>query len=218
MEAQKTKSESTTKVVDNLVTRVNNIDGTVNDNEHGILHENSQMKEEIQRLKKTVKSYEDRFEEMEGEVQVRMEREAVISLKRPTFYVPFFLNLNFSKMKYFKDLQSIKNQMNELVCVYDDLQDRLYEIDRSWQNNLVFHGIKPDAGGVYESTDCLEAKIKGVLRTNLNIGREIPIVRLQRIFNGSDVRGYKPVIVNFQVSFRQLYITTFFLGESHKIA
>ena len=84
MEAQKTKSESTTKVVDNLVTRVNNIDGTVNDNEHGILHENSQMKEEIQRLKKTVKSYEDRFEEMEGEVQVRMEREAVISLKTPS--------------------------------------------------------------------------------------------------------------------------------------
>ena len=83
MEAQKTKSESTTKVVDNLVTRVNNIDGTVNDNEHGILHENSQMKEEIQRLKKTVKSYEDRFEEMEGEVQVRMGREAVISLKTP---------------------------------------------------------------------------------------------------------------------------------------
>ena len=91
MEAQKTKSESTTKVVDNLVTRVNNIDGTVNDNEHGILHENSQMKEEIQRLKKTVKSYEDRFEEMEGEVQVRMERETVIPLKTPTFYVPFFL-------------------------------------------------------------------------------------------------------------------------------
>ena len=85
------------------------------------------------------------------------------------------MEIESSQMKYFKDLQSIKNQMNELVCVYDDLQDRLYEIDRSWQNNLVFHGIKPDAGGVYESTDCLEAKIKGVLRTNLNIGREIPI-------------------------------------------
>ena len=99
-----------------------------------------------------------------------------------------------------QNLQGIKNQMNELVCVYDDLQDRLYEIDRSWQNNLVFHGIKPDPGGVHESMDCLESKIKGVLRTNLNIGREIPIVRLQRIFNGSDVRGYKPVVVNFQVN------------------
>ena len=210
MEAQKTKTESTTKVVDNLVTRVNNIDGTVNDNEHGILHENSQMKEEIQRLKKTVKSYEDRFCEMEGEVQVRMENEKDGNYTFVSPLFPFFFNINFSKMKYFKDLQSIKNQMNELVCVYDDLQDRLYEIDRSWQNNLVFHGIKPDAGGVYESTDCLEAKIKGVLRTNLNIGREIPIVRLQRIFNGSDVRGYKPVIVNFQVSYTYKECNVFF--------
>ena len=89
--------------------------------------------------------------------------------------------------------------MNELVCVYDDLQDRLYEIDRSWQNNLVFYGVKPDPGGVHESMDCLESKIKGVLRTNWNIGRDIPLVRLQRIFNGSDVRGYKPVVVTFQV-------------------
>ena len=96
-------------------------------------------------------------------------------------------------------MQTIKNQMNELVCVYDDLQDRLYEIDRSWQNNLVFYGVKPDPGGVHESMDCLESKIKGVLRTTLNIGRDIPLVRLQRIFNGSDVRGYKPVVVTFQV-------------------
>ena len=101
-------------------------------------------------------------------------------------------------------MQTIKNQMNELVCVYDDLQDRLYEIDRSWQNNLVFYGVKPDPGGVHESMDCLESKIKGVLRTTLNIGRDIPLVRLQRIFNGSDVRGYKPVVGTFQVYFKFL--------------
>ena len=70
MAATKTQTDSTVKVVDNLVTRVNNLDGAVNDNDNGILHENSQMKEEIVRLKKTVRSYEDRFIEMEGEVQV----------------------------------------------------------------------------------------------------------------------------------------------------
>ena len=91
MEAQKTKTESTTKVVDNLVTRVNNIDGTVNDNEHGIVHENSQMKEEIQRLKKTVKSYEDRFCEMEGEVQVRTENEKDGNYTFVSPLFPFFL-------------------------------------------------------------------------------------------------------------------------------
>jgi hypothetical protein len=46
-------------------------------------------------------------------------------------------------------------------------QDRLYEIDRSWQNNLVFYGIKPDSGGVYESLECLEHKVKTVIRNQV---------------------------------------------------
>ena len=84
------------------------------------------------------------------------------------------------------------------------IQDRLYEIDRSWQNNLIFYGIKPDQNQtgcqVYESQDCVEQKIKACIRNVLNIGRDIPIQRAQRIYNGADVRGFKPVVVNFQVS------------------
>lgn len=38
------------------------------------------------------------------------------------------------------------------------------------------------------------------VRFQLNIGRDIPITRAQRIYNGSDVRGFKPVIVNFAVN------------------
>ena len=34
--------------------------------------------------------------------------------------------------------------MNKRFDLNIRLQDRLYEIDRSWQNNLVFYGIKPD--------------------------------------------------------------------------
>lgn len=103
------------------------------------------------------------------------------------------------------ELSSLKSQLTELMGVYDDLQDRLYEIDRSWQNNLIFYGVKPDyssAGNqaIYESQECIEQKVKAILRNNLNIGREIPIQRAQRIYNGSDVRGFKPVVVNFQVS------------------
>lgn len=83
-------------------------------------------------------------------------------------------------------------------------QDRLYEIDRSWQNNLLFFGIKPDQtmnGNqvIFESQECIEQKIKACIRNNLNIGRYIPITRAQRIYNGTDVRGFKPVVVNFQV-------------------
>ena len=56
--------------MDCMVTKVNNLDGTVNDQENGLVCENSKLKEEIQVLMRTCKAYEDRFVEMESEVQV----------------------------------------------------------------------------------------------------------------------------------------------------
>ncbi len=43
-------------------------------------------------------------------------------------------------------------------------------------------------------------KIRHVLKNKLNIGREIVIMRCQRVFNGTDSKGNKPIVVNFQVS------------------
>ncbi len=42
-------------------------------------------------------------------------------------------------------------------------------------------------------------KVRHVLKNKLNIGREIVIMRCQRVFNGVDGKGNKPVVVNFQV-------------------
>ena len=28
--------------------------------------------------------------------------------------------------------------------MYDDIQDRIWEIEKSWRNNLLFHGIRYD--------------------------------------------------------------------------
>ena len=64
------QAESTAKVVDQLVAKLNHIDSLVNGNETGILRENAKMKDEITYLIKTVKNQEDRIVEMEGEVQV----------------------------------------------------------------------------------------------------------------------------------------------------
>ena len=64
------QAESTAKMVDQLVAKLNHIDSQVNGNETGILRENAKMKDEITYLIKTVKNQEDRIVEMEGEVQV----------------------------------------------------------------------------------------------------------------------------------------------------
>ena len=64
------QAESTAKMVDQLVAKLNHIDSQVNGNDTGILRENAKMKDEITYLIKTVKNQEDRIVEMEGEVQV----------------------------------------------------------------------------------------------------------------------------------------------------
>jgi len=40
--------------------------------------------------------------------------------------------------------------------------------------------------------------VRNVLKNKLNIGREIVIMRCQRVFNGSDAKGNRPIVVNFQ--------------------
>jgi hypothetical protein len=35
----------------------------------------------------------------------------------------------------------IVDQLEHLILAYNDIQDRLYEIDKSWKNNLIFYGI-----------------------------------------------------------------------------
>ncbi len=37
--------------------------------------------------------------------------------------------------------KSYVDQLEHLILAYNDIQDRLYEIDKSWKNNLIFYGI-----------------------------------------------------------------------------
>ena len=72
---------------------------------------------------------------------------------------------------------------------------------RSWQNSLVFLGVKHDTSCVYESSDCTETRVKELLRTVLNIRRDIQFLRVLRVYNGPDVRsGSRPIIACFSVS------------------
>ena len=36
---------------------------------------------------------------------------------------------------------TILNKLETLATAYNDIQDRLYEIDKSWKNNLMFYGV-----------------------------------------------------------------------------
>lgn len=85
-------------------------------------------------------------------------------------------------------------QLTDLTGMYDDIQDRIWEIEKSWRNNLIFHGIRYDDPNVEEDPNRTEEKVRTVIRVDLQLSREIPILRAHRIKNGPLVKGTHPIL------------------------
>ena len=55
----------------------------------------------------------------------------------------------------------IASKLEALASAYNDIQDRLYEIDKSWKNNLMIYGV-PCAENIEEDTVITEEKVRGI--------------------------------------------------------
>ena len=60
-------------------------------------------------------------------------------------------------------------QMVDLTSMYDDIQDRIWEIEKSWRNNLLFNGIRYDDSNVEEDPNRTEEKVRTVIRHSIYI-------------------------------------------------
>jgi len=89
------------------------------------------------------------------------------------------------------------SKVKELQESIDDITEKVWELDKSWKNNLVFYGIKMDAGAE-EHPSITEAKVREVILRKLRISRDVPVMRVKRTTNGPEVRGCKPVTVYFE--------------------
>jgi hypothetical protein len=64
---------------------------------------------------------------------------------------------------------------------------------QSWRNNLVFHGIRYDDPNVDEDPNRTVEKIRTVIRVDLQLSRDIPVLRAHRIRSGPLVKGTHPI-------------------------
>ena len=105
-------------------------------------------------------------------------------------------------------------QLVELTGMYDDIQDRIWEIEKvnimslakrvfvhiwtdffqSWRNNLIFHGVRYDDPNHEEDPNRTEEKVRTIIRLDLQLSREIPILRAYRSRNGPLVKGTHPIL------------------------
>ena len=58
-----------------------------------------------------------------------------------------------------------------ILGMYDDMQERLYEVDKSRKNNLVFYGVPQQE--VNEDPDQTERLIKNVITVKLQVRTRI---------------------------------------------
>jgi hypothetical protein len=77
-------------------------------------------------------------------------------------------------------------KMDAITGVYDDLHEKMHEIDKTRQNNLLFYGIKPDF--LPEIPHQLEQKIHEIMHFNLQISRDVPVTKISRMISGPEVR------------------------------
>ena len=103
------------------------------------------------------------------------------------------VRLKFGRLEYYSAFTA-HLQLSELTSMYDDIQDRIWEIEKSWRNNLMFHGIRYDDPSVEEDPNRTEEKIRTVIRVDLQLSRDIPILRAHRIRNGPLVKGTHPIL------------------------
>ena len=93
--------------------------------------------------------------------------------------------------------ESTATKIESLVVAYNDIQDRLYEIDKSWKNNLIFYGIPTESNLEDEDPYATEEKVRELIKRKLRITREIPFNRVTRVVHGPEFRGHKPIQVHF---------------------
>ena len=79
----------------------------------------------------------------------------------------FNLELRNQSDKVVHALQKVSLRLDELDGMYDDMQERLYEVDKSRKNNLLFYGIPQHKFD--EDPDETERLVKSVITTKLQV-------------------------------------------------
>lgn len=89
----------------------------------------------------------------------------------------------------------LTHKIDAITGVYDDLHEKMHEIDKTRKNNLLIYGIKPDF--LPEIQIQLEHKVHEIFKHNLQICRDLPTTKIGRMLTGPEVRGTRPVLVHF---------------------
>ena len=93
-----------------------------------------------------------------------------VQLQERYFYSCLIFNLNSSRQTGVDEkLHMLTHKIDAITGVYDDLHEKMHEIDKTRKNNLLLYGIKPDF--LPEIHSQLEQKVKEIFKHNMQMSR-----------------------------------------------
>lgn len=149
----------------------------------GTVKEISKEGAELEKLENKVKEQDDQLVKLHKTIDVQ--RDEIMTLKQ-----------NMETLLGFDEkVTSLTRKVEAITGVYDDLHEKMHEMDKTKRNNLLFYGIKPDF--LPEIQHQLDQKIHEIIRHRLCFSRDVPTTKITRMLTGPEVRGSRPVLVSF---------------------
>lgn len=200
VEDSKVRIKSLQENFDKIETLVTNV-GTSSEKEFKDIKDNlSERKREINALQRKLESRAnlmiEEFNQSMDEVKTDIDLLKTRISNEQNQVVSYLEGLISSESgRLTKVVTNCNERMEEIDHMYDDMQDRVFEIDKNRKNNLVFYGVKGDNT---DPDDC-ERVIKSIMNTYMQVSREIALTKVTRLWNGPSFRGFKPILVSFQL-------------------
>ena len=141
----------------------------LDENNHNVSKKNKDIDEKLQSLVEKVYSMDGSYHQESEEI-----KQEIKSLKETLF--------------------SFKDKIELSTTMIENIQEKMYDYETTKKNNLIFYGIPTHRG---ETSSKLLANIQDIIRNNLNIARDIGIESVNRVLNGPEVMGCRPVLVAF---------------------
>ena len=98
----------------------------------------------------------------------------------------------------FKLLEEKVMQFHERIqmttTMIESIQEKMYDFETNKKNNLIFNGLPNE---VRETPAKLLGAVQDIIKTKMNISRDIDISSVGRILTGPTMLGCRPVLVTF---------------------
>jgi len=184
---EKFQSE-TTQIQDRSIKKLEDVESQVKSFKSTSEGSVQDVMEDAQNLKGSYNHLDQRVKDIKVEAQGKIQALLAATKEQRREYKAKFVDMDV-------EFARMRERLETMNLILDDIQEKMYEFEQNKKNNLILYGITTKHP---ETSESLRVRISNIFRDNLNIRRDVPVLKASRVHTGPEVRGCRPVLVTFE--------------------